>query len=151
MKTPDRVLAHKPPRIATTLVLVAAVISLLVPMSLHTALPLAAIATGVTGFAIMIRAWWLFRIEATAICPTADTTTLITGDIYAVSRNPMYLGMALMLVAPAMLTGSAAFYIAAAAFVLVIDRHFITFEEDKLARAFGEHFRGYRKRVRRWL
>jgi len=50
-----------------------------------------------TGFGIMMRAWWLFRQHQTAICPTAETTLLITDDIHAFTRNPMYLGMVLML------------------------------------------------------
>ena len=103
------------------------------------------------GFGIMLRAWWLFRVRSTAICPTAETTTLITDDVYRLTRNPMYLGMVLMLLGVAIATGGLPSFLAALGFFLIIDFVFCPFEEQKLARSFGAEFARYRGSVRRWL
>ena len=99
-------LQYRPPRIAMSLLLGAVVLQLIVSSDVPL-LP-ASLAGGtlsaLLGFGIMLRAWWLFRLRNTAICPTATTTTLITDDVFRLTRNPMYLGIALMLLGVAMLT-----------------------------------------------
>ncbi|NCF16034.1 MAG: hypothetical protein GWP62_12035 [Gammaproteobacteria bacterium] len=150
-----RMLTYKPPRIALALLATAAALQLMAPTALAwPQLPVslpggAAVAT--IGFLIMLRAWWLFRVREIAICPTASTTALITNDVYRLTRNPMYLGIALMLLGAALGSGGLFFYLAALAFFLIIDFVFCPYEEDKLARAFGDEFEPYRDRVRRWL
>jgi protein-S-isoprenylcysteine O-methyltransferase Ste14 len=134
-----------------SLVLIAIAIHTFEPLVLHAAIPIAAGATLAAGFLVMIRAWWLFRQADTAICPTAETTTLVTSDIYAVTRNPMYLGMALMLLSAGLYTGALPFYVATVLFAAVINRHFIPYEEAKLRQKFGETFNEYSRRVRRWI
>ena len=76
---------------------------------------------------------------------------LITDDIYNLTRNPMYLGILLMLLGTAIGSGGLFFYIATLLFFLIIDRVFCPYEEAKLAHAFSDEFRRYRNRVRRWL
>ncbi len=110
-----------------------------------------ALLIGTGGFAMMMWAWWQFRERQVAICPTEKTDDLITDGVYRYTRNPMYLGMTLMLAAVATGTGLVPFYASAAAFVLVIDRVFCPYEEQKLARAFGQSYLAYRRRVRRWI
>lgn len=150
-----RMLTYKPPRIALALLATAAALQLMAPTALAwPQLPVslpggAAVAT--IGFLIMLRAWWLFRVREIAICPTASTTALITNDVYRLTRNPMYLGIALMLLGAALGSGGLFFYLAALAFFLIIDFVFCPYEEDKLARAFSDEFEPYRDRVRRWL
>jgi protein-S-isoprenylcysteine O-methyltransferase Ste14 len=148
-----RILDFRPPRIAFSLVLAAGIAHYLIPMQVL-ALPastVGAIATGLTGFAIMIRAWWLFRLRGTAICPTAATSVLITDDIFAISRNPMYLGMVLMLLALAIFLGSLPFYAAALAMFVILNNAFCPYEEQKLLRSFTDDFAAYKTTVRRWL
>ena len=147
------ILAFKPPRIAASLMLAAAALQLAAPMMWPplVALLLAGFLAGILGFAIMLRAWWLFRIADTAVCPTAPTTDLITTDIYRLSRNPMYLGIVLMMLGVGIATGSPPFYLAAVAFFLIIDFAFCPYEERKLERAFGSRFTSYCDEVRRWL
>jgi protein-S-isoprenylcysteine O-methyltransferase Ste14 len=112
---------------------------------------LAATVLLVGGFGVMLWAWWQFRIHAVAICPTEDTSRLITDGIYRMSRNPMYLGMVMMLFGVAMFIGTLPFYAAAIAYFVVIDRSFCPYEENKLVRAFGERYGEYRSSVRRWI
>lgn len=148
-----RMLSRKPPRIAMSLLLTATVLQLALPAIWPSvpALPASGVIMAVLGFGIMLRAWWLFRRRATAICPTATTTSLITDDVYRLTRNPMYLGIALMLLGVAVATGSVPCYLASLAFFLIIDYVFCAFEEQKLARAFGAEFVRYKNVVRRWL
>lgn len=148
-----RIIDLRPPRIAASLVLVAGLVHYLVPAQ-EIVLPSSSIAAGmaaVTGFATMLRAWWLFRLRGTAICPTATTTALITDDVFALSRNPMYLGMLIMLLALAINFGTLPFYVAAIAFFVILNFAFCPFEEQKLALGFGSTYTSYRNRVRRWL
>ena len=141
---------HRPPRIAMTLVAMAALLQLLVPLDALPSAGLPAAFVGGLGFIIMLRAWWLFRIEGTAICPTARTTTLITRDVYALTRNPMYLGMVMMLSAIALLAGVLTFYAAAISYFLLLNIVFCPYEEQKLRATFNE-YDAYASRVRRWI
>jgi protein-S-isoprenylcysteine O-methyltransferase Ste14 len=148
-----RMLLYKPPRIAFALLAGAAALQLAAP-ALWPVLPASiggGAAIALLGFTIMLRAWWLFRLRETAICPTAQTTTLITDDVYGWTRNPMYLGMLMMLTGTAVATGGLLFHVAALLFFLIIDTVFCPYEEDKLEQAFSRDFRQYREQVRRWL
>jgi protein-S-isoprenylcysteine O-methyltransferase Ste14 len=142
---------YKPPRIAMFLVLVAALLNAVLPLPMHTNLPLVSAVTATLGFAVMIRAWWLFKQVGTAICPTSAATSLVTHDVFSITRNPMYLGIFLMLLALAMVSGTAAFYGAAIAYFILMDRFFCLYEEQKSRAEFGNEYVAYVKQVRRWL
>jgi protein-S-isoprenylcysteine O-methyltransferase Ste14 len=142
---------YKPPRIAMLLVILAALVNAVLPLQMHTNLPLVSALTASLGFAVMIRAWWLFKRVDTAICPTAAATSLVTHDIFSITRNPMYLGIFLMLIALAMISGTAAFYGSAIAYFILMDRFFCVYEEQKSRAEFGNEYIAYAKRVRRWL
>ena len=144
------VLGFRPPRIALTLVASGAVIDLAAPAELAPSLPAASALLGLLGFAIMLRAWWLFRIVKPPICPTSTATTLLTGDVYAFTRNPMYLGMLLMLLALAVLTGTAGLYAATIVYFLILNFIFCPFEEQRLRAVFAD-YASYTANVRRWL
>jgi protein-S-isoprenylcysteine O-methyltransferase Ste14 len=142
---------YKPPRIAMGLIVLAAVTNAAAPLRLHASLPFAAALAALLGFTLMIRAWWLFKQADTAICPTAAATSLITHDVFSVTRNPMYVGILIMLLALGMLIGAAAFYAAAIIYFVLMDRFFCVFEEQKSRAEFGDEFVAYTRRVRRWL
>lgn len=144
-------LAFRPPRIALSVVALATLLNLFLPLHLHPRLPLPAALTAALGCGLMLRAWWLFKRVGTAICPTEIATTLLTRDVYALSRNPMYLGILLMFTGLALAAGTAAFYVATLAFAVIIDRVFVPHEERKSLREFGPQYAAYRRRVRRWL
>jgi protein-S-isoprenylcysteine O-methyltransferase Ste14 len=144
-------ITFKPPRIALGFVVLAIAVNAFVPLAPHPSLPLAATITALLGFTLMIRAWWLFRQANTAICPTQSATTLVTHDVFSITRNPMYLGIILMLAGLAMATGSIAFYVAAFAYSVVIERVFCPYEERKSDLEFGDQYRAYTQRTRRWI
>lgn len=149
----SKMLEYRPPHIAIALLVVAAVINYGLPIA-WPALPSLLIPGGALfalGFGIMMRAWWLFQRHQTAICPTAATSTIITGDIYAFTRNPMYLGMVLILMGIALGVGSWPFYGVAPIYALILNHVFCHYEERKLSAQFGNQYSMYAASVRRWL
>jgi len=147
------VIRFKPPRIAMGLVLLAGLLHLVVTTGYFDVFRswLTGTAVFASGFALMIGAWWQFKAHEVAICPTAPTARLITGGLYRWTRNPMYLGMVVMLAGLALAVGTVPFYAAAVALWLIINRHFCPYEERKLRDSFGDEYSRYAARVRRWL
>ena len=76
---------------------------------------------------------------------------LVTAGPYRFTRNPMYLGIFIMLVGIAVWVGSLPMFIAPVGFVLLMSWVFIPYEEQRLGEAFGEAYREYSTKVRRWL
>lgn len=94
-----------------------------------------------------------FRLAKTTINPLRPETTsaLVTTGIYRYSRNPMYVGFALFLLAFAVLLSSPGALLGVLGFVLYIDRFQILPEEQALHVLFGADFTNYCTQVRRWL
>jgi len=95
-----------------------------------------------------------FRRAGTTVDPTRPerASALVTTGVYSMTRNPMYLGMLLLIVAWGFwLANAVGLVLAPLAFVLYIDRVQIPREERALATAFGSDYTGYASRVRRWL
>lgn len=81
----------------------------------------------------------------------ANTSSLVTSGIYRFTRNPMYLGLLLVLVAWAVRLSSLWVFAGPVCFVLYIRRFQIAPEEEVLAAKFGQVYSDYTARVRRWL
>ena len=94
-----------------------------------------------------------FRASSTTVNPTRPdkAATLVTGGIYARTRNPMYVGMTMMLLGWSMWLGSVYALALPVAFVLYLNRFQIAPEEKALHALFGTEFLTYKSRVRRWL
>lgn len=94
-----------------------------------------------------------FRRAQTTVNPhrPKHTSTLVTTGIYRRTRNPMYLGLLLLLSAWAFYLGAWLGFAPLALFVLYMDRFQIEPEEHALSVTFGDAFSAYRSRVRRWL
>jgi protein-S-isoprenylcysteine O-methyltransferase Ste14 len=78
-------------------------------------------------------------------------STLVDGGVFRLTRNPMYLGMALVLAAWALWLGNAVTAVLVAGFVAWITRFQIVPEERALRGRFGDSFDAYARRVRRWI
>ncbi len=80
-----------------------------------------------------------------------STSSIVTGGVYRVTRNPMYVGLALLLAGFALYLGNALGFLTLPAVVLYLGRFQIGPEERVLAAKFGAAYDDYRSRVRRWL
>jgi protein-S-isoprenylcysteine O-methyltransferase Ste14 len=79
------------------------------------------------------------------------STTIVEAGPYKYSRNPIYVGMALMLVGIGLAVGSAWTILMVVPFLAIIRTGVIAREERYLAAKFGADYDGYRSRVRRWV
>ena len=93
----------------------------------------------------------LFRRNSTTIKPFEESSALVTAGPYRFTRNPMYLGMVLVLVGTAILMGTVSPIVVIPLFAWLIAVRFIRFEEAMLEGRFGETFVDYKRRVRRWI
>lgn len=80
-----------------------------------------------------------------------NTSALVGGGLYRWSRNPMYLGLLLVLTGWTVYQSNAAAFIAPVLFVAYITRFQILPEERVLAAKFGPAYESYRRTVRRWI
>ena len=103
------------------------------------------------GVALAIIATAGFRRARTGIIPFSESTSLVTSGLYRHTRNPMYLGMALVLAGVAVKLGSLSAWIPLPLFMAVIQRQFIRNEETFLSGIYGEEYLEYKRRVRRWI
>ena len=93
----------------------------------------------------------LFRRRRTSVLPHRPTTALVTSGPYELTRNPMYVGFALAHAGVALRRRSTGALLALVPALAAVDRLVIAREERYLSRAFGEQYRTYTARVRRWL
>ena len=94
-----------------------------------------------------------FRSAKTTVNPLKPeaATALVSSGIYAISRNPMYVGFALFLLAWVMYLSSPWLSIGVVGFVLYMNQFQIEPEERALEAIFGSEFIHYQAKVRRWL
>jgi protein-S-isoprenylcysteine O-methyltransferase Ste14 len=103
------------------------------------------------GFIIVVWSAALFGKAGTPIKPFEESTQLVTGGMYQVTRNPMYLGMVLILVGIALLFGTISPFIPIPFFIWLIQTIFIFNEEIVMEETFGDEYKEYKKKIRRWL
>src|SRR5262245_9231144 len=103
------------------------------------------------GLGMNVWASRLFERRGTAIKPHDRSTVLVEDGLFRLSRNPMYLGMVVLLSGVAICLGSIVPWIVIPIFIAVIQQRFIRFEESKMEAEFGPEYAAYRNRVRRWL
>ena len=105
----------------------------------------------VAGFALEAAAAERFRAKRTAVEPWKPTTALATDGIYRLTRNPIYLGFTVIYVGLALGMDSPVAMGLILPCLIVIDRFVIAREERYLEAKFGQAYRDYKARVRRWL
>ena len=105
----------------------------------------------VLGLFLLISANGLFTRAGIDVVPFRKVTTLMTSGVYRYSRNPMYLGMALVLLGCATTVGSTTALLVPPVFMVIIEWRFIRPEEEMLRERFPETYPAYCARVRRWL
>jgi protein-S-isoprenylcysteine O-methyltransferase Ste14 len=94
-----------------------------------------------------------FSMRSTTVNPhrPGNTTTLVTDGIYRFTRNPMYLGLLLLMVAAVLKLGNIFGILIVAIFILYMNRFQIRPEEQAMEEKFGDAYRNYKQDVRRWI
>ena len=107
----------------------------------------------VAGVAFDLLGLLAFRAFRTTVNPLKPerASAMVTSGVYRVSRNPMYVGMVLLLLAWAVNLSALLPFAGPPIFVLYITRFQIQSEERVLKGIFGEEYSAYAARVRRWL
>lgn len=105
----------------------------------------------VAALALAASAAFLFRRAGTPPHPGHPTTALVMRGPYRVTRNPMYVGLCLLYLGLALLVNSFWPLLLFPVVILLAQRWVIVHEEAYLERKFGDEYRTYKMRVRRWL
>jgi protein-S-isoprenylcysteine O-methyltransferase Ste14 len=103
------------------------------------------------GIALAVINATAFRRVGTPVVPFHKSTALVTTGFYRYTRNPMYIGMATGLTGIAILFGCLSAFLPIPIFILIIQERFIKGEERFLEEIFGDEYRQFKKRVRRWI
>lgn len=150
-------LALKVPPVAQVIITAAAMygVSKMVPaltFSLNGSTALA-VALGVMGLSLGIMGVTQFRIAQTTPNPQAleKVSSLVTSGVYQYSRNPMYVGLVLILLGWAFYLSHLLAFVLLPIFILYITRFQIQPEERMMAQKFGKTYQDYLNKVRRWI
>ena len=102
---------------------------------------------------IIVLSMYKFRKIKTTISPLRPnkTSSLVKSGIYEYTRNPMYLGLLLMLFSTALFLKNLISFLIIPLFILFITKNQILPEEETLENIFEEEYKNYKKKVRRWI
>jgi protein-S-isoprenylcysteine O-methyltransferase Ste14 len=105
------------------------------------------------GGALAVAGVIAFRNQRTTVNPLTPSasSSVVSGGVYRVSRNPMYLGFLLALAGWAVYLSNAGAALLLPVFVAYMTQYQIKPEERALLAKFGSEFAQYMSRVRRWL
>jgi protein-S-isoprenylcysteine O-methyltransferase Ste14 len=144
-----------PPFIFLGFLVAATVLELIAPLPPFHAYAMGRYVTGavlaLAGFVVIGLGTRRFVAAGTNIPPNLPTTALVVDGIYARTRNPMYLGSTLVYVGLGVAAGSVWAIGLVMPLLWVLNIGVIAREERYLERKFGEAYRAYKRRVRRWL
>ena len=148
---------NKPKRLLPPVYFLVAILSM---AALHFLFPIARILPAaystsavliLIGMSLILWAVRLFLKAGTAIKPFEASTKMIVAGPYRWSRNPIYLGMVIILFGIGLALGTLTPFAILPLFVWLIQKDFIAHEESMLDKSFGAAYAEYKKRIRRWL
>lgn len=103
------------------------------------------------GILLMALALFEMRRHHTTVIPHLEADALVTTGIFSRSRNPIYLGDAMVLAGVILYWDSVLALTTLPVFVWVLEKRFILPEERRLRRKFLAHYATYSQQTRRWL
>ncbi len=122
------------------------------PMALSPGLRISVgMATTVLGLLLMVGAVGLFRRTGQNPTPWKPTPEIVSTGVYRISRNPMYVGMALFQIAIGIGLANGWIVILVPVVLTIVYRAVVRHEERYLEEKFGDTYDRYKKSVRRWL
>lgn len=92
-----------------------------------------------------------FRRANTGIVPFHPATAVVETGPYKITRNPMYVGMALIQLGVIVILGNPLAFAPLAMFLCIIQKNFIEGEERYMEETLGQPYLEYKNRVRRWI
>jgi protein-S-isoprenylcysteine O-methyltransferase Ste14 len=93
-----------------------------------------------------------FRLQRAEILPSSEAhSTLVVSGPFRFTRNPMYLGLVVIGVGAALVAGAWLMWLVPIVIFVLDNFLIIPFEESSMERAYGEAYRAYKARVRRWI
>ena len=95
--------------------------------------------------------FWLFRQKRTSVMPARPASALVTAGPYPFTRNPMYLGLALLTASVSLFLDTWWPILLLVPALRIVQRFVIAREERYLRRRFGAEYDAYTRQVRRWL
>jgi protein-S-isoprenylcysteine O-methyltransferase Ste14 len=142
-----------PPTLLLGLLVVCAAVALVLPTRGLDPWPYNFLGIVVILAGIVLNLWsdHQLKVAKTTVKPHERPSVLVTDGAFGLTRNPMYLGMALILAGTAITLGSLVALVCAALFVLAVGCWFIPLEERNAAAAFADAYAEYRRGVRRWV
>ena len=107
----------------------------------------------VSGIAVIVLAIKSFKDYKTTINPLKPETasSLVTNGVFKYTRNPMYLGLLLILIYLSLIFNVVGGCLVSLGFITYITKFQIIPEEVAMERLFGNQFLEYKKQVRRWI
>lgn len=142
-----------PPRLVLALLVAMGALHMLLPGPRLVAFPYTLIGAAVAalGIVLTLSGARLFARVRTNIRTFNEPGVLVTDGLFRWSRNPMYLGFALLLLGTAILLGTTTPLFAPVLFAFIADRWYIAFEERAMQQRFGADYAAYMSTTRRWL
>jgi protein-S-isoprenylcysteine O-methyltransferase Ste14 len=144
----------RPPLLFLGAVLLGAVLDYLLAISVSGFLPVHAVvagALGLIGVALMAAGIRNFSRSGTPVPTNQPTSALVTTGIHACTRNPIYVGMFLIYIGIGIALRSPSILVLTLPLAVLIRYGVVAREEAYLERRFGEAYRDYKARVRRWV
>ncbi|MDA1155448.1 MAG: isoprenylcysteine carboxylmethyltransferase family protein [Proteobacteria bacterium] len=129
-------------------------ISVLQPQALAISHPVLDLLGGLfvdAGLVLMLLAVAEMRRRKTTVIPHLEADALVTTGVFSRSRNPIYLGDALVLAGLALRWDVPVALLLVPLFMATLTQRFILFEENRLRRKFRADFAHYCEKTRRWL
>jgi protein-S-isoprenylcysteine O-methyltransferase Ste14 len=121
------------------------------PLPVPSPFHLLAVPILIAGLVLIVAPAKEFDRRQTAIDPFGEASVLVTDGWFHYSRNPMYLGMVVVLLGVGLGLRAWAPLAVVPVFVALIQTRFIRMEEEVLTQKFGESYRQYCSQVRRWI
>tara|TARA_A100001388_G_scaffold273948_1_gene256716 strand:+ start:6108 stop:6545 length:438 start_codon:yes stop_codon:yes gene_type:complete len=139
-----------PPLIAIACIIVQVLLYFIVPLELNLSLFLGLILM-ILSLGIITIAFKELHNNQTTYIPDGDPERLVTTGAFSISRNPIYLGMAGVLLSLAFLLQSLSALLIPILFITIIQSTWIPHEEKKLAETFGDDWKNYSTKTKKWL
>lgn len=112
---------------------------------------IAGLALGAAGLALFVWASWTLHRHGTAIWPSHAAEVLVTDGPFRLRRNPIYIAHVLILLGIAEATRNIWFALLAVPYVALVTWLAVLPEERHLEARFGEAYRDYKSKTRRWI